>query len=172
MRTRINPLLVDEQLRGGAVQGIGAAMFEHCDYSAEGQLRNGSLADYLVPMASEMPDIDIAHTSTPTRTMVLGAKGVGEAGTVGAPGAIWTAVKMRFGRSVSRSSNSRSRRSTSPDCWRINGGAKQNPAFLSRRPAPRWPRLLCVRREASPALLSTRTSGADATRLRPSALAW
>ena len=81
----INPLLVDEQLRGGAVQGIGAAMFEHCAYSAEGQLLNASLADYLVPMASEMPDIDIAHVATPTRTTALGSKGVGEAGTVGAP---------------------------------------------------------------------------------------
>jgi carbon-monoxide dehydrogenase large subunit len=88
----INPLLVDEQLRGGAVQGIGAAMFEQCAYSAEGQLLNGSLADYLVPLASEMPDIDIAHTATPTRATVLGSKGVGEAGTVGAPGAIWTAI--------------------------------------------------------------------------------
>ena len=88
----INPLLVDEQLRGGAVQGIGAALYEHCAYSAEGQLLNGSLADYLVPMASEMPDIDIAHAATPTRMTALGAKGVGEAGTVGAPGAIWTAV--------------------------------------------------------------------------------
>jgi carbon-monoxide dehydrogenase large subunit len=88
----INPLLVDEQLRGGAVQGIGAAMYEHCAYSEEGQLLNGSLADYLVPMASEMPDIDIAHAATPTRATVLGAKGVGEAGTVGAPGALWTAV--------------------------------------------------------------------------------
>ena len=88
----INPLLVDEQLRGGAVQGIGAALYEHCAYSAEGQLLNGSLADYIVPMAAEMPDIDIAHVATPTRTTLLGAKGVGEAGTVGAPGAIWTAV--------------------------------------------------------------------------------
>jgi carbon-monoxide dehydrogenase large subunit len=88
----INPLLVDEQLRGGAVQGIGAAMYEHCVYSTEGQLLNGSLADYLVPMAPEMPDIDIAHVATPTGATALGAKGVGEAGTVGAAGAIWTAV--------------------------------------------------------------------------------
>jgi aerobic carbon-monoxide dehydrogenase large subunit len=88
----INPLLVDEQLRGGAVQGIGAALYERCAYSSEGQLLNGSLADYIVPMASEMPDIDITHLATPTRATVLGAKGVGEAGTVGAPGAIWTAV--------------------------------------------------------------------------------
>jgi carbon-monoxide dehydrogenase large subunit len=88
----INPLLVDEQLRGGAVQGIGAALYERCAYSPEGQLLNGSLVDYMVPMASEMPDIDITHLVTPTRTTPLGAKGVGEAGIVGAPGAIWTAV--------------------------------------------------------------------------------
>jgi carbon-monoxide dehydrogenase large subunit len=88
----INPLLVDEQLRGGAVQGIGAALYEVCAYSAEGQILNGNLADYLVPMASEMPDIDIAHISTLTRSTELGSKGVGEAGTIGAPGAVWTAV--------------------------------------------------------------------------------
>ena len=88
----INPLLVDEQLRGGAVQGIGAALYEVCAYSEEGQLLNGNLADYLVPMASELPDIDVAHVSTRTRSTGLGAKGVGEAGTIGAAGAIWTAV--------------------------------------------------------------------------------
>jgi aerobic carbon-monoxide dehydrogenase large subunit len=88
----INPLLVDEQLRGGAVQGMGAAIYEECTYSAEGQLLNGNLADYLVPMASEMPDIDVMHVATPTGVTVLGSKGVGEAGMVGAPGAIWTAV--------------------------------------------------------------------------------
>ena len=88
----VNPLLVDEQLRGGAVQGIGAALYEVCAYSPEGQLLNGNLADYLVPMAPEMPDIDIAHVSTLTRATGLGSKGVGEAGTIGAPGAIWTAV--------------------------------------------------------------------------------
>jgi aerobic carbon-monoxide dehydrogenase large subunit len=88
----INPLLVDEQLRGGVVQGIGAALYEQCVYSNEGQLLNGSLADYIVPMASEMPDIHIAHVKTPTNATALGSKGVGEAGAVGAPAAIWTAV--------------------------------------------------------------------------------
>src|SRR3954470_23830361 len=53
--TIINPMLVDEQLRGGVIQGIGAALYEECLYSAEGQLLNGNLADYLVPMALEMP---------------------------------------------------------------------------------------------------------------------
>jgi carbon-monoxide dehydrogenase large subunit len=88
----INPLLVDEQIRGGVVQGIGSALFEQCIYSSEGQLENGSLMDYLVPMAGEMPDIQIAHVETPTPVTTLGARGVGEAGTVAAGAAIWTAV--------------------------------------------------------------------------------
>ncbi len=88
----LNPLLVDEQIRGGVVQGIGAALYEHCVYSDTGQMTNASLADYLVPMASEMPDIQVSHLVTPEPTTTLGAKGVGEAGTVGAIGAIWSAV--------------------------------------------------------------------------------
>src|SRR5256714_71016 len=90
--TVINPMLVDEQLRGGVVQGIGAALFEECLYDADGQLLNGSMADYLVPMAGEMPDIVCAHVETPTLQSQLGAKGVGEAGTAGAPGAIMNAI--------------------------------------------------------------------------------
>jgi carbon-monoxide dehydrogenase large subunit len=90
--TVLNPMLVDEQVRGGIVQGIGAALYEHCLYSAEGQLLNGNLADYLVPMAGEMPDIVVGHISTPTRISELGAKGAGEAGTAGAPGAVMNAI--------------------------------------------------------------------------------
>jgi carbon-monoxide dehydrogenase large subunit len=90
--TVINPMLVDEQLRGGVVQGIGAALFEECLYGADGQLLNGNMADYLVPMALEMPDIVCAHLETPTRQSQLGAKGVGEAGTAGAPGAVMNAI--------------------------------------------------------------------------------
>ncbi len=90
--TVINPMLVDEQIRGGIVQGIGGALFEECLYSDDGQLLNGSMADYLVPMASEMPDIIIGHVETPTRGSELGAKGAGEAGTAGAPGAVMNAI--------------------------------------------------------------------------------
>ena len=90
--TVINPMLVDEQLRGGVVQGIGAALYEECIYGPDGQLLNGNMADYLVPMAGEMPDIVCAHVETPTQQSQLGAKGVGEAGTAGAPGAIMNAV--------------------------------------------------------------------------------
>ena len=90
--TMVNPLLVDEQVRGAVVQGIGAALFEECVYSPEGQLLNGSLADYLVPMAGEMPRIEVAHTCTPTATSELGAKGAGEAGTAGAAAAVMNAI--------------------------------------------------------------------------------
>ena len=90
--TVINPMLVDEQIRGGIVQGIGGAMFEECLYSEDGQLLNGSMADYLVPMAGEMPDMEIAHIETPTKSSELGAKGAGEAGTAGAPGAVMNAI--------------------------------------------------------------------------------
>ncbi len=88
----INPRLVDEQIRGGIVQGIGGALYEECVYSEDGQLLNASMADYLVPMAAEMPDIVIEHIATPTKTSALGAKGAGEAGTGGAPAALMNAV--------------------------------------------------------------------------------
>jgi carbon-monoxide dehydrogenase large subunit len=90
--TLINPMLVDEQIRGGVVQGIGAALFEECLYGPDGQLLNGNMADYLVPMSGEMPDIVCAHIETPTLQSQLGAKGVGEAGTAGAPGAVMNAI--------------------------------------------------------------------------------
>ncbi|MEM8664671.1 MAG: molybdopterin cofactor-binding domain-containing protein, partial [Pseudomonadota bacterium] len=88
----INPKLVDEQVRGGVVQGIGGALYEECLYSEDGQMLNATMADYLVPMAAEMPDIVVDHIETPTKTSVLGAKGAGEAGTGGAPAAIMNAV--------------------------------------------------------------------------------
>lgn len=88
----INPQLVDEQVRGGVVQGIGGALYEECVYSEDGQMLNATMADYLVPMAAEMPDIVVGHVETPTKTSALGAKGAGEAGTGGAPGAILNAV--------------------------------------------------------------------------------
>jgi len=90
--TVINPQLVDEQIRGGIVQGIGGALFEHCLYDAEGQMLNANMMDYLVPMAAEMPDIEVGHVVTPTSDSELGAKGAGEAGTAGAPGCVMNAV--------------------------------------------------------------------------------
>ena len=88
----INPKLVDEQIRGAIVQGIGGALLEECLYDDEGLMRNASMADYLVPMCAEMPDIEVAHVQTPTRSSQLGAKGAGEAGTAGAPAAVMNAI--------------------------------------------------------------------------------
>ncbi|MFL1462926.1 xanthine dehydrogenase family protein molybdopterin-binding subunit [Roseococcus sp. DSY-14] len=88
----INPLLVDEQVKGGIVQGIGGALYEHCVYDGEGNLLTTTMADYLVPMAAEMPEMHVGHVETPTRESLLGAKGAGEAGTAGAPAAIMNAI--------------------------------------------------------------------------------
>src|SRR5207244_2955439 len=83
---------VDEQIRGGVVQGLGAALFEKCIYDERGQLTNANMADYLVPMSGEMPDIDVGHVVSPTLESELGAKGAGEAGTAGAAAAVANAV--------------------------------------------------------------------------------
>ncbi|MGA2057572.1 MAG: xanthine dehydrogenase family protein molybdopterin-binding subunit [Bradyrhizobium sp.] len=90
--TIINPQLVDEQVRGGVVQGLGAALFEKCIYDERGQLTNANMADYLVPMSGEMPDIDVGHVVSPTTESELGAKGAGEAGTAGAAACVANAV--------------------------------------------------------------------------------
>lgn len=97
-------MLVDEQIRGGVVQGIGGALYEECLYDERGQYLNATMADYLVPMAGEMPDIEVGHVETPTKDSELGAKGVGEAGTTGAPAAIMNAINdaiQPFGKHVS-----------------------------------------------------------------------
>lgn len=88
----LNPSLVEEQMRGAIVQGIGPTLFEECLYDSNGQMLNGSMVDYLVPMAAEMPDMDVAHVETLTRESAIGAKGAGEAGTAGAPAAIMNAL--------------------------------------------------------------------------------
>jgi carbon-monoxide dehydrogenase large subunit len=88
----INPLLVDEQVRGGIVQGLGGALYEHCVYDEQGNLLTTTMADYLVPMSAEMPEMHIGHVETPTGESLLGAKGAGEAGTAGAPAALMNAI--------------------------------------------------------------------------------
>jgi aerobic carbon-monoxide dehydrogenase large subunit len=88
----INPLLVEEQVRGGIVQGIGAVLYEECIYSDDANLLNGTMADYLLPMADEMPDIFLDHVETPEASTKLGAKGIGEGGLIGAMGSLWVAV--------------------------------------------------------------------------------
>ncbi len=90
--TVVNPLTADEQLRGAVVQGLGMALYEQCTYSPDGQLLTATLADYMVPMAAEMPDIEVAHVVTRTPMSTLGAKGAAEAGTGGSPAAVMNAV--------------------------------------------------------------------------------
>jgi carbon-monoxide dehydrogenase large subunit len=89
----INPLLVKGQIHGGIVQGLGQALFEHLVYdSATGQLLTGSFMDYTMPRADDMPLFDVDSHEVPTKVNPLGAKGVGEAGTVGAMPALMNAV--------------------------------------------------------------------------------
>lgn len=75
----INPKIVDGQMRGGAGQGIGMGLLEHLDYDANGQLRNASFMDFLIPNAMTMPDIECAHVVTPSPYTEGGFKGAGEA---------------------------------------------------------------------------------------------
>jgi carbon-monoxide dehydrogenase large subunit len=88
----LNPLLVEEQVRGGVVMGLGEALLEACRYDEAGQFVSGTLVDYLVPMATEAPDIAVAFVETPYEGSNVGAKGAGEAGTCAAPAAILNAV--------------------------------------------------------------------------------
>jgi carbon-monoxide dehydrogenase large subunit len=88
----INPLIVDDQVRGAIVQGIGSVLYEECMYDEHGSLLNGTMADYLAPMAYEMPDIYVEQIETPEKTTELGAKGVGELGLTGAMGVLWVAT--------------------------------------------------------------------------------
>jgi carbon-monoxide dehydrogenase large subunit len=88
----VNPLIVEGQVHGGIAQAVGQAMAEQVIYDADGQLMSGSLGDYAVPRAGDIPPMILGHTVTPTPLNPLGAKGVGEAGTNGCPPAIANAV--------------------------------------------------------------------------------
>ena len=88
----INPLLVDGQIQGGIVQGLGQALYEEVVYDENGQLLTSSLMDYALPRAANLPRLNLARTETPTPVNPLGIKGIGEAGTIGATPAIVNAV--------------------------------------------------------------------------------
>jgi len=91
--TVINPLLLRGQVQGGVAQGVGQAMLEHCVFDPEtGQLLTGSLTDYCLPRADDLPAIEFAFNIVPCRTNPLGVKGAGEAGAIGAPPALVNAV--------------------------------------------------------------------------------
>jgi carbon-monoxide dehydrogenase large subunit len=89
---QINPVIVEGQIHGGVVQGIGQALWEEAVYDEEGQLLTGSLSDYAIPRADLLPDLDVASTVTPSPHHPLGVKGVGEAGTIASTAAVYNAV--------------------------------------------------------------------------------
>jgi carbon-monoxide dehydrogenase large subunit len=91
--TVVNPLLLRGQVQGGVAQGVGQAMLEHCVFDPEtGQLLSGTLTDYCLPRAEDLPAIEFAYNIVPCRTNPLGIKGAGEAGAIGAPPALVNAV--------------------------------------------------------------------------------
>ena len=93
----INPLIVEGQIHGGLAQGIGQAMIEEVVYGEDGQLLTGSFMDYALPRAIDFPRFELEATVTPTPVNPLGAKGVGEAGTLGATPCIVNAVVDALG---------------------------------------------------------------------------
>jgi carbon-monoxide dehydrogenase large subunit len=88
----INPLIVNGQIHGGVVQGIGQALWEGAVYDDNGQLTSGTLMDYAIPRAEWLPSLELAGTVTPSPTNPLGVKGVGEAGTIGSAACVVNAV--------------------------------------------------------------------------------
>lgn len=88
----INPLLVDGQIHGGLAQGIAQALYEEAVYDENGQLISGSLMDYAVPKADDLPNFELDRTETPSPVNALGVKGIGEAGTIASSAAIVNAV--------------------------------------------------------------------------------
>ena len=90
-------MIVEGQVHGGLVQGIGQAMLENCAYDENGQLQSGSYMDYCMPRADDFPDFDVDLTETPCTHNPLGVKGCGEAGAIGSPPAVMNAITDALG---------------------------------------------------------------------------
>lgn len=89
---QINPRIVEGQVHGATAQGISGALLEELVYDADGQLLTGSFLDYLLPAATDIPELLVLHEETPSPHAPGGFKGAGEGGTVGAPAAVWSAI--------------------------------------------------------------------------------
>ena len=89
---QINPMIVEGQVHGGVVQGIGQALWEEAVYDDDGQLLTGTMLDYAIPRADHLPEIEVYSTVTPSPHHPLGVKGVGEAGTIASTAAVYNAV--------------------------------------------------------------------------------
>ncbi len=90
--TVINPMIVEGQISGGVAQGVGGVLYEHAAYAADGRFVTHTLQDYMVPMAVDIPQIEIEHLEIPAPTLPYGAKPVGEGGAIGAAPAIVNAI--------------------------------------------------------------------------------
>ncbi len=90
--TQINPMIIEGQVHGGLTDGVGMALMEMISFDEEGNCLSGSLMDYLIPTAMEVPDWETGHTVTPSPHHPIGAKGIGESATVGSPPAVVNAV--------------------------------------------------------------------------------
>ena len=88
----INPIIVDGQVHGGVAQGVGGALFEEIAYDGQGQLLSGTLMDYVVPRADDLPAIECVHLEYPSPRNPLGIKGLGEGGAISPPAAIANAI--------------------------------------------------------------------------------
>ena len=95
--TIINPMIAEGQIYGGALHGLGGALYEELVYAEDGQLLTGTFMDYLVPTASEAPTIDIAHVVSPSPLTPLGSKGLGESSSMTVPAVIANAVSDALG---------------------------------------------------------------------------
>jgi carbon-monoxide dehydrogenase large subunit len=122
----VNPMLVKGQIHGGVAQGLGQGLFELIAYDATtGQLLTGSFMDYAIPRAADVPFFDVDSHEVPTEANPLGAKGVGEAGTVGALPALLNAVNDALAQVGGR----RLDMPVTPECvWRAIQDAKAGPA--------------------------------------------
>ena len=96
----VNPMIVEGQVHGGVAQGVGGALYERMAYDGDGQLQNASFMDFLMPYASEVPDIVIDHQQTPSPLNPLGIKGAGEAGVIPGSAALASAIEDAVGRRI------------------------------------------------------------------------
>jgi carbon-monoxide dehydrogenase large subunit len=127
----VNPLIVEGQVRGALVQGLGAALGEELRYDPEtGQLLSGSMLDYFVPMAADVPPMDLLHTQVPSPVTTFGVRGVGEVGTIPPGAAIANAVcdaLAGYGVEISELPIS------AESIWRALSAAKDRPDAADRR---------------------------------------
>ena len=120
-------MIVDGQVHGGIAQGVAQALYEEAVYDEEGNLATGSMVNYLVPSAAELPNFELERTESPSPTNPMGVKGVGETGTIASPAAVMNAVVDALSPSASPTSRCRPRPRR---VWRRNRGGERRRAMI------------------------------------------